>query len=1005
MPTLTILENNNPGAIIDGSYARSQPGYVPGGGKFAKFQTPEHGIAAQENLLRTSSLYRGRSVNQIVNTYAPPRENSAASRTNYIAHVASSIGIDPNQPVPPDKVGAMARAMREFERGAGGHGSGGSSGGGSSSQIALRIPAMPPDHLNNPTPASRGKPLYQTSADALLNGITDENYQTQATQAPAGGVPRTEQNPVADVFAMAPGMAAAADKVTGRLSAQDQFLDALDEKYQTIQDTRRARIEHSVEQKRVINDTVGAETQSMIDRAAPIMQRRAALAAQLYNLSQMDPLSRGFKGIFNLNYNQHYLEEQAQQTEQALHMMGQDYEYMTGLREKLSQVVDNADTNQGRLENVTMAELDEDGKILAAQVSSANQQFQFLTDQVGANENLVRAQQASAEKLLSDLAPADLQSLMVEAQNAPGGTIVHDGVELHFGELRQRVMAQRTQDMSFRGQQIALERGETELSDYHAQQWAQNATESQLRAAIAANGNYNGMQVPIPVLTEQLGNRVQYQEFQTQEILRGNPTVQLQQDLLSFGPELNVINSRVKSLFGGATPPEIAGAAQQVTAQMQLLQTKIADAQRRGVTPQVSAQLRQDVAALRQNFLKTVDQVATRQSDGDKRAASWMSIYLRGGHLDENQSAEALAYYAERGSLPQGMRSSPQARAAFTAARSAIATVDAKIEAGTKMNADQRRQAITREIQTRGGSAYTQISFNQMIDAIPDIAERTNDAFRGVSRSDFQTARRAGEQQGYVEIARTLGVGVDAARQLFAGTYTGPKAQQLEARIRDENLSGTLVSRQQSVFLDTLDHSNSAREGFRPSRALADMLAKPTFHNMATQYERAAGSMSYGDFLGAGTTPGQLTSKLDQWARQIHQGATDLLVAENADGRFRNMYYHGMPMERAKVVFAAIPGIEQADENALLRALEPHYKRAVQPANSLDPNFNTNQRPSDGQMTGYARTSDMQTFRQVLMGTKFQDPNLERIRQIAAKHYDEIGAMTDRAVDRAFERR
>ncbi len=109
----------NPGALKDGPFAQSQPGYTGNSGGFATFSAPEHGIAAQEALLRSRYLGRGlNTVDKIVSTYAPQGpENSPASVANYKAYIAQRAGVDVNAPLTPDKVPAVAAAMREFETG------------------------------------------------------------------------------------------------------------------------------------------------------------------------------------------------------------------------------------------------------------------------------------------------------------------------------------------------------------------------------------------------------------------------------------------------------------------------------------------------------------------------------------------------------------------------------------------------------------------------------------------------------------------------------------------------------------------------------------------------------------------------------------------------------------------------------------------------------------------------------------------------------------------------
>ena len=117
-PVKTALQTN-PGALKDGPFARSQPGYVGASGGFATFKTPEDGIRAQESLLRTAYIGRGfNTIDKIVNRYAPQGpENSAASVANYKKYIAQRTGVDINTPITPQQVPAVAAAMREFETG------------------------------------------------------------------------------------------------------------------------------------------------------------------------------------------------------------------------------------------------------------------------------------------------------------------------------------------------------------------------------------------------------------------------------------------------------------------------------------------------------------------------------------------------------------------------------------------------------------------------------------------------------------------------------------------------------------------------------------------------------------------------------------------------------------------------------------------------------------------------------------------------------------------------
>lgn len=132
----------NPGALKDSAFTRSQPGYAGASGGFATFNTPEAGIAAQENLLRSAYINKGfNTIDKIVNRYAPPGpENSNASVTNYKKYIAQRTGIDINAPISAGQVPAVAAAMREFETG---NRPGGKANGKSGITLGQPIPTAP----------------------------------------------------------------------------------------------------------------------------------------------------------------------------------------------------------------------------------------------------------------------------------------------------------------------------------------------------------------------------------------------------------------------------------------------------------------------------------------------------------------------------------------------------------------------------------------------------------------------------------------------------------------------------------------------------------------------------------------------------------------------------------------------------------------------------------------------------------------------------------------------
>jgi hypothetical protein len=112
------MRNFNPGNIEDGPFAKSQPGYVGSDGRFARFDTMEHGVGAQGNLLANYGQKGVNTVSGIVGRWAPA-ENGAATG-NYTNFVAKKLGIGPNDPLDlsnPAVRQRVASAMGEFENG------------------------------------------------------------------------------------------------------------------------------------------------------------------------------------------------------------------------------------------------------------------------------------------------------------------------------------------------------------------------------------------------------------------------------------------------------------------------------------------------------------------------------------------------------------------------------------------------------------------------------------------------------------------------------------------------------------------------------------------------------------------------------------------------------------------------------------------------------------------------------------------------------------------------
>lgn len=111
------IRNNNPGNI---EYSKSNPwvGQTGDDGRFAKFETPEHGIRALGRNLLSYQRQGVDTVGEIINRWAPEKDgnNTAA----YIKAVCERLGISADQPLDasnPDTLRALCAAIIHHENG------------------------------------------------------------------------------------------------------------------------------------------------------------------------------------------------------------------------------------------------------------------------------------------------------------------------------------------------------------------------------------------------------------------------------------------------------------------------------------------------------------------------------------------------------------------------------------------------------------------------------------------------------------------------------------------------------------------------------------------------------------------------------------------------------------------------------------------------------------------------------------------------------------------------
>lgn len=111
------VRNNNPGNL-EASSSNPWVGQAGSDGRFAKFETPEHGIRALGRNLISYQRQGIDTVGEIINRWAPPSDNN--DTTAYIRAVCAQLGVTANQPLDasnPDTLQALCAAIIKHENG------------------------------------------------------------------------------------------------------------------------------------------------------------------------------------------------------------------------------------------------------------------------------------------------------------------------------------------------------------------------------------------------------------------------------------------------------------------------------------------------------------------------------------------------------------------------------------------------------------------------------------------------------------------------------------------------------------------------------------------------------------------------------------------------------------------------------------------------------------------------------------------------------------------------
>jgi hypothetical protein len=948
--TPTIVRNNNPGALEDGAFARSQKGYVEGGGRFAKFATPEDGARAQEALLRSKN-YRGKSVVAILDRYTPPTaENSGPSRANYIGYVAKRLGLDPNAPVPDSHVGVLAQAMREFETGA-----------------KKKIQYTPYGPANRSAPAAKGGGMPQDFLAGLESTLAPESKASQNVTSNASAI-----------FGSDAEMNRRQANVEQSIQQQGATIGVLNEATQALQAVQLTAMQNQVDDTRALSEEIQSGVEQVKQRVRPIFEARQRVADQLTKIATMNPLERGLRGIFDLNYDQKYLQAQADRLQQAAEISTSDFKMLDELNQVAIREVSRRYGLETAMPELAQQQANADLGIMGLTLTHATAALESLKTGVSNQVQLIQAKRAAREDMMSRLDGPTLLAAANDAK-AKGGITMIGGVEVSYHELREAFQGREMQDLQAEAYRMSIANQRMDYAEKYATNYARLLTRPQLEEAIRNGGVHNGVQIPQDVLTNlYAASNQQAAQFAEQQAMK-TPSYVVAQSASAIAGYAADMHTRLNATVGPQALKSLSPLLGQIGASTQA----IADAVKAGTMTPEQAQLQlAGLGKLRDAYEKQADQVILNSVGGDKKAAGYVKGFMTGTQLSQGTALEGLTYFAIKGNMPDGMMASPAAKQLFQMARAEVLKLR---ESNKDISIGQLQSAVQKAIENRAQDTLGEQRYQAAFGNLPMLAKASGLHFGKVGTKEWKRVVSTAKNDAVVAAAAAANVTPDQYLQILQKGAPLEDSQEAKAAYsRVQKATGIYNATEQRLIMEGLDDLPQIAAGRRNSSLYRDALEHPSMLQYGDAIGRAASQKGFGDYLVGPIGEGGFATRMEQTANIAGQTQDALTRDVRTAGRQRAQMYRNDPVMRTGVVLSTIPGVGKSGAQALQPFIQSIAK--ANPDLFGTKNFGRANVYRDVEINEVFMKQDDAVFA-ALNATKFNDPNLEAYRKTAIKGF------------------
>lgn len=819
--------------------------------------------------------------------------------------------------------------------------------------------------------------------DALGSKLAPESKASQNVQ----------QNAQA-IFGSDKEFRARAQKVEGELANQGATIDVLSQVTEAAQMQQAASMRQQVDETRAISKEIADGTQQLKQKVTPVFEARGRIADQLDRVNTMNPLERAFRGVFDLNYDRKYLEGQLDHYDRTLKARADDFNYMNDLHAKAMGEVERRYRLDNALPGLAVDQAKEDLGIVSMRLQQTVGMLGNLRDTIAGESQLISAKAAARDDMLSRLDGPTILDLANQAKSS-GGVVAYNGAEFSYGELRDRLEKEEQQQLTMESVRMSIASGRMDMAEKYATNLARSLTRTQVEAAIASGGVYNGVQLPQDVLTQVYQGHISRAQTQAETAASTMPAaIALQAGSDSLNSMVGLFN-RSSGLFGQQDHEQARVMLSNGTA----LIRQLVKATEEGQPPEVIAALTTQVAANTKRFQDSVDQTILSSVGGDKRAAGYVKAFTYGTPMDEATAAEAMTYFAVKGGLPKGIAASEEARAMFAQAQKLV-ELNRFTEKDKPRSAEDLQRIVTAELSKVARQTVGNARFNRLFNDLPAVAKQVGHPLGRMPVEDWNRARSAAEVEAASGLSKEIEVNQQEILQMArTGKPLNDTPESKEKFAKFEAAAGQFRSLEQINLGENLDDLPQVTPGRRNSSVLQDFLRSPQMSKFTSNYQQSLGGESMGDYLLNPISVGATESRIAQYGKEMQQAQLISAQTRKQTAREAAKQYGLVPQARILTILAGIDGI--GAEGAA--ALKPFVIEATK-----------NQLTYEGMQASREQAASMgsgltavlppmnnvmvaqeQEFMSKLQSTKFDDPRLEAYRKVAIRGYKQTSTKID----------